>query len=141
MYSCVLTQESRAYLVGNDNKLAKQAMYSHDKLSQMKRHSYLGNFTPTEEQLLLSTVDAWTSYADNINKRPKSSPYVAWKCFACGEKIKVHYKHARCRDLYCDKCRPIIVKKNGILLRYMLMFKNHVRALILKHTNIERVLR
>lgn len=107
----------------------------------MKRHSYLGNFTPTEEQLLLSTVDAWASYADNINKRPKSSPYIAWKCFACGEKIKVHYKHARCRDLYCDKCRPIIVKKNGILLRYMLMFKNHVRALILKHTNIERVLR
>lgn len=118
-----------------------QVVYSHAKLSQMKRHSYLGNFTPTEEQLLFSTVDAWSSYADNINKRPKSSPYVAWKCFACGEKIKVHYKHARCRDLYCDKCRPIIVKKNGILLRYMLMFKNHVRALILKHTNIERVLR
>ena len=82
-----------------------------------------------------------TTYADNINKRPKSSPYVSWKCFACGTKIRVHYKHARCRDLYCDKCRPIIVKKNGILLRYMLMFKNHVRALILKHTNIEKVLR
>lgn len=107
----------------------------------MKRHSYLGKFDPTEEQLVISTIDAWESYADNINKRPKSSTYVVWKCFACGDKIRVHYKHPRCRDLYCDKCRPIIVKKNGILLRYMLMFKNHVRALILKHTNIERVLR
>lgn len=105
----------------------------------MKKHLYLSQIEPTQEQYLISTVDAWLTYADNINKKPISSPYVTWKCFACGEKIKVHYKHPRCRDLYCAKCRPIIVRKNGILLRYMLMFKNHVRALILKHTRMDKV--
>lgn len=107
----------------------------------MKKHSYLSQIDLTESQLLISTVDAWSTYADNINKKPKSSPYVTWKCFACGEKIKVHYKHARCRDLYCKKCRPIVVRKNGVLLRYMLMFKNHIRARILKNTSIVDVLK
>lgn len=108
----------------------------------MRRHTYISEIEPTEEQLLISSVKAWISYAENTQKRnAKSSPNVVWKCFACGKKIRVNYRNTRLRFLYCDKCRPAFVKKNGILLRYYMMFQNHVRAILLKNTNIERIIK
>lgn len=116
-------------------------MYQYIKSSQyMKKHSYISDVKPTDEQLLLSTTDAWLTYSENILKQPKSVPYVKWKCISCGKEIYVHYKSNRLRDLYCAKCRPRIVRKNGVLMRYMIMFKNHINAIIRIHSGISNVI-
>lgn len=107
----------------------------------MKRHSYLTSVPLTDDQLLISSTNAWVSYAENKQKRNSvSSPYVQWKCFNCSKLIKVHYQTTNCKSLYCPDCRPKRLKKTGVHIRYLMMFKNHVRALILKHTSLSNLL-
>lgn len=107
-----------------------------------KRYNHLANITPTKEQLLYSTIDAWCNYAENKQKHnAKSSNYIKWKCFHCSKEIKVYYKCTNPKQLFCKDCRPKRVNRSGILLRYLMMFKNHVRAIIIKNSNINNIIR
>lgn len=105
-----------------------------------RRHTYQSSLTPTQDQLLFATVDAWVGYSENRMKRAaRSSEYVHWRCFNCSCDIRVHYKNSNLRNLYCKECRPKVVRKNGVILRYMMLFKNHVRAIILNNTKIKNI--
>lgn len=104
----------------------------------MKRYSYTEPIKPTSEQLLISTINSWISYAENKQKRnAKSSKYVKWKCFCCSKEIYVHCETNSCKSLYCSECRPKRLYKTGIHLRYLMMFRNHVRALLIRNTNMD----
>lgn len=108
----------------------------------MKHYSYQTKIQPSQDQLLISNIDAWTQYAENKSKNEsRSSNMVLWHCFCCNKQIKVHYKTKSFSSLYCKNCKPKYTKRNGVLLRYMLMFNNHVRALFIKNTNINKILK
>lgn len=92
----------------------------------------------TDEQLLLQAIDDHINYCERKRlQQTKSSDYVIWKCFQCSKFIRVHYKSKNLKNLFCSDCRPKILRKNGILFRYAIMYKNHVGSLLIKNSNIK----
>lgn len=103
-----------------------------------RRYQKLEAFHPSYEQLVIKAVDAWSEYS--VRRNPWvhfETKYVQWKCYKCSKPILVKYNITRFRYLYCERCRPRFVRiVDGIMLRYFVTFKEHVRKILLHNAGL-----
>jgi hypothetical protein len=104
----------------------------------MRKHEYTLAKVTDESTLLLDCVDSWLRFSERVCPPVQlDSALVDWHCYQCSKSIKVNWQTSNIRSLYCDRCRPVrLYHHSALQLRYMNMFKTHVRNTILKNNGL-----